>query len=87
MPMTFVARAKETSQTRGFMKALVDPDTDEILGAAILGADGGEIMSMIEIAMMGKLKYSALHSGIFAHPLFAESLNNLFSNFQDEVKA
>jgi pyruvate/2-oxoglutarate dehydrogenase complex dihydrolipoamide dehydrogenase (E3) component len=86
LPMSSVARANETGQTRGFMKALVDPDTDEILGATVLGADGGEIMSMIEIAMMGKLKYPALQSGIFAHPLFSESLNNLFSNFQDEEK-
>ena len=86
MPMSSVARANETGQTRGFMKALVDSDTDEILGAAVLGADGGEIMSMIEIAMMGKLKYHALQSGIFAHPLFSESLNNLFSHFQDDEK-
>jgi pyruvate/2-oxoglutarate dehydrogenase complex dihydrolipoamide dehydrogenase (E3) component len=84
LPMTSVARANETGQTRGFMKALVDPQTEEILGAAILGADGGEVMSMIEVAMMGKLKYTALQNGIFAHPLFAESLNNLFNNFQGE---
>jgi len=84
LPMTFVARALETGQPRGFMKALVDPQTDQILGAAVLGADGGEVMSMIQVAMMGKLKYTALQNAIFAHPLFAESLNNLFSNFQRE---
>jgi pyruvate/2-oxoglutarate dehydrogenase complex dihydrolipoamide dehydrogenase (E3) component len=83
LPMTSVARANETGQMRGFMKALVDPSTDLILGATVLGADGGEIMSLIEVGMMGKLKYSDLQSAIFAHPLFAESLNNLFSNFQD----
>jgi len=82
LSMTSVARAYETSQTRGFMKALVDPQTDEILGAAVLGAQGGEIMSLMQVAMMGKLKYTVLQSAIFAHPLFAESLNNLFSNFQ-----
>ena len=86
LPMTSVARANETGQTRGFMKALVDPSTDLILGAAVLGADGGEIMSLLEVGMMGKLKYSDLQSAIFAHPLFAESLNNLFSNFEDEKK-
>jgi pyruvate/2-oxoglutarate dehydrogenase complex dihydrolipoamide dehydrogenase (E3) component len=80
IPMTSVARALETSRSRGFMKALVDPDTEEILGAAVLGEDGGEIMSMIQLAMMGKLKYSVLRDGIFAHPLYAESLNTLFSN-------
>ena len=84
LPMTSVARALETGQTRGFMKALVDPETDEILGAAVLGRDGGEVMSMIQIAMMGKLKYGALQNAILAHPLMAESLNNLFLNFQGE---
>jgi pyruvate/2-oxoglutarate dehydrogenase complex dihydrolipoamide dehydrogenase (E3) component len=78
--MSSVARAYETGQTRGFMKALVDPDTEEILGAAILGADGGELMSMVEIAMMGKLPYTALRDAIFAHPTFAESLNILFAS-------
>jgi len=84
LPMTSVARAVETGKTRGYMKALVDPETDEILGAAVLGRDGGEVMSMIEIAMMGKLKYQALHDAILAHPLMAESLNNLFNTFENE---
>jgi pyruvate/2-oxoglutarate dehydrogenase complex dihydrolipoamide dehydrogenase (E3) component len=83
LPMTSVARAMETGRSGGFMKALVDPKTDEILGAAILGDNGGEVMSMIQIAMMGRLKYSALQSAVLAHPLLAESLNNLFSNFQE----
>ncbi len=76
--MSSVARAFETGQTRGFMKALVDGETKQILGAAVLGAEGGELMSMIEIAMMGKLPYTALRDGIWAHPTFAESLNTLF---------
>jgi pyruvate/2-oxoglutarate dehydrogenase complex dihydrolipoamide dehydrogenase (E3) component len=84
LPMTSVARAVEIAKSRGFMKALVDPETDEILGAAILGEGGGEIMSMIEIAMMGKLKYTVLRDAVFAHPTLAESLNNLFSNFQGD---
>ncbi len=82
--MSSVARAMETSRTSGFMKALVDPETEQILGAAVLGEEGGEIMSMLEIAMMGKLKYSQLRDGIFAHPLYAEALNTLFSSFADE---
>lgn len=82
LPMTSVARAVETGKTRGFMKALVDTETDEILGAAILGEGGGEIMSMIQIAMMGKLQYTALQSAILAHPTLAESLNNLFSKIE-----
>jgi pyruvate/2-oxoglutarate dehydrogenase complex dihydrolipoamide dehydrogenase (E3) component len=82
--MTSVARAFETGQTRGFMKALVDPDSEEILGAAVLGADAGELMSMIEIAMMGKLSYKALQDGIFAHPTFAEALNILFASLESK---
>ena len=79
MPMTRVARALEVDETRGFMKAVVDALTDQILGAAVLGIEGGEIMSAVEIAMIGKLPYTALRDGIFAHPTLAESLNNLFT--------
>ena len=79
MPMTRVARALEVDETRGFMKAIVDAETNQILGAAILGIEGGEIMSALEIAMMGKLPYTALRDGTFAHPTLAESLNNLFT--------
>jgi pyruvate/2-oxoglutarate dehydrogenase complex dihydrolipoamide dehydrogenase (E3) component len=78
LPMTSVARALEVDETRGFMKAIVDADTNQILGAAILGIEGGEVMSVVEIAMMGKLPYTALRDGTFAHPTLAESLNNLF---------
>ena len=78
LPMTHVARALEVDETRGFMKAIVDAETNQILGAAILGIEGGEIMSALEIAMMGKLPYTALRDGTFAHPTLAESLNNLF---------
>jgi pyruvate/2-oxoglutarate dehydrogenase complex dihydrolipoamide dehydrogenase (E3) component len=61
------------------MKAILDADTNLILGAAILGIEGGEIMSALEIAMMGKLPYTALRDGVLAHPTLAESLNNLFT--------
>jgi pyruvate/2-oxoglutarate dehydrogenase complex dihydrolipoamide dehydrogenase (E3) component len=84
MPMNYIARALEVDEPRGFMKCLVDADTEQILGAAILGLEGGELMAMIEIAMLGKLSYKVLKDAIFAHPTLAESLNNLFSNFQDE---
>ena len=78
LPMTSVARALEVDETRGFMKAIVDAESNRILGAAVLGIEGGEIMSALEIAMMGKLPYTALRDGTFAHPTLAESLNNLF---------
>ncbi len=80
MPMNYVARALEIDESRGFMKAIVDAGTGHILGCAILGIEGGEIMAMLEIAMMGKLSYTVLRDAIFAHPTLAESLNNLFSS-------
>lgn len=83
MPMNSVARALEVDEPRGFMKAIVDTKTDQILGAAVLGIEGGELMSMLEIAMMGKLSYTALREAIFAHPTLAESLNNLFTHFSE----
>jgi pyruvate/2-oxoglutarate dehydrogenase complex dihydrolipoamide dehydrogenase (E3) component len=79
MPMAYVARALETDESRGFMKVIVDLDTKQILGCAILGLEGGEIMSMIQIAMMGWLPYTALRDATFAHPTLAESLNNLLN--------
>jgi pyruvate/2-oxoglutarate dehydrogenase complex dihydrolipoamide dehydrogenase (E3) component len=81
MPMTYIARALETTESRGFMKAIVDSDTDQILGAAILGIEGGEIMAMLQLAMMGKLPCTTLRDAIFSHPTLAESLNNLFLHF------
>jgi pyruvate/2-oxoglutarate dehydrogenase complex dihydrolipoamide dehydrogenase (E3) component len=81
MPMSYVARALEVDETRGFMKAIVDARTNQILGAAVLGIEGGEIMSMLQLAMMGNLPYPVLREAIFAHPTLAESLNNLFTHF------
>jgi len=82
MPMNYVARALEIDETRGFLKVIVDDRSGKILGAAILGIEGGEVMSMLQLAMMGNLKYSRLRDGTFAHPTLAESLNNLFTHFQ-----
>jgi pyruvate/2-oxoglutarate dehydrogenase complex dihydrolipoamide dehydrogenase (E3) component len=78
MPMRSVARALESDEPRGFMKAVVDSGSGQILGCAMLGIWGGELMSMIELAMMGRLPYTALRDAIFAHPTLAEALNNLF---------
>ena len=82
MPMSYVARADEVDETRGFMKAVVDAETGQILGCAILGIEGGELMAMVEIAMLGKVPYTTLRDAVFAHPTLSESLNNLFSNFE-----
>jgi len=73
-----VARALETEQTQGFLKALVDTETGKILGFAALCVEGGELMAAVQMAMMGGLTYRELRNTIFAHPTLAESLNNLF---------
>jgi pyruvate/2-oxoglutarate dehydrogenase complex dihydrolipoamide dehydrogenase (E3) component len=78
LPMTRVARAIEMDETRGFMKAIVDAETQQILGCAILGVEGGEVMSVLQAAMMGGLAYPAIRDAVFAHPTLSESLNNLF---------
>jgi pyruvate/2-oxoglutarate dehydrogenase complex dihydrolipoamide dehydrogenase (E3) component len=78
LPMNAVIRALETGEARGFMKAIVDADARQILGFAILGLEGGEIMAIIQVAMMGKLPYTVLREGIFTHPTLAEGINTLF---------
>jgi pyruvate/2-oxoglutarate dehydrogenase complex dihydrolipoamide dehydrogenase (E3) component len=83
MPMNYVARALEVDEPRGFMKAVVDAESGQILGAAVLGIEGGEIMAMLQMAMMGKLPYTVLREAVFAHPTLAESLNNLFTMFDE----
>jgi len=82
IPMTYVTRAVEMGETRGFMKAVVDAETAQILGCAVLGIEGGEIMAMIQIAMMGNLPYTVLRDAVFAHPTLSESLNTLFSSVE-----
>ena len=78
LPMSMVLRALDVGEPRGFMKAIVDADTNQILGATILGIEGGEIMAVVQVAMMGNLPYTALRDGMFSHPTLAEALNYLF---------
>jgi len=80
MPMSHVARALEVDETRGLMKAIVETDTKELLGAAILGIEGGEIMSVLQTAMMAEFPVTRLQEAPYAHPTLAESLNNLFAD-------
>ena len=84
LPMDRVARALETDETRGFMKAVVDADDGTILGAAVLGAEGGETMSVLEMAMLGGIGWERVRDATLAHPTFAESLNNLFMTLDTE---
>ena len=85
IPMSWVARAIETDETKGLMKAIIDHKTKKILGAAILGIEGGELMTAIQIAMLGNLPYTALRDGMFAHPTLAESFNTLFGAVDERL--
>lgn len=82
LEMRKVARAIETGETRGLMKAVIDAKTERLLGAAILGIEGGEVASVVQVAMMGDLPYTALRDSPFSHPTLAESLNNLFTRVE-----
>lgn len=79
MPASHIARAWENDEMRGMLKAVVDAGTGKILGAAMLSSNGGELMTMLQLAMMGGITYDVLRDTMFAHPTFAESLNNLFA--------
>jgi pyruvate/2-oxoglutarate dehydrogenase complex dihydrolipoamide dehydrogenase (E3) component len=79
MPMDYVARALEMDESRGLMKAIVDRTSGRIIGAAVLGIEGGEIMAMLEMAMLGGVTIDRIRDATFAHPTLAESLNNLFA--------
>lgn len=83
MPMTWVARALEVDETRGLMKAVVDSHTNKILGFSVLGLEGGEVMSCVQMAMMGGLQWMVLRDAVFSHPTLAESLNNLWGTLKD----
>lgn len=79
MPMSYVARANETAETRGMLKATVDSATGQILGFTCLGPDAGELMATVQTAIMGRLTWRDLESAVYAHPTTAECLNNLWA--------
>src|SRR6266446_4287843 len=79
LPMANVLRSRTLSETRGFMKALIGDD-DRILGFTAFGAEAGEVMAVVETAMLGGVPYTALRDTIWTHPTMAEGLNGLFSS-------
>ena len=83
MPMSNVARALEMDESRGVMKAVVDGATGRILGAAVLGIEGGEVAAFFQLAIMGGLSYTVLRDAVFSHPTLAEALNNLFTKISE----
>ena len=80
LPIGIVLRTQTTSETRGFMKALISPKDDRILGFTMIGPEAGEVMTVVQTAMLAGLPYSVLREAILAHPTMAEGLNVLFSS-------
>jgi pyruvate/2-oxoglutarate dehydrogenase complex dihydrolipoamide dehydrogenase (E3) component len=87
IPMVAVLRTRTLSETRGFMKALIDTESDRILGFTVFGVDAGEIMASVQIAMIARLPYTALRDAILTHPTLLEGLIPLFSAVPPVSKA
>src|SRR6202011_5671340 len=79
LPMAAVLRTRTTGETRGFMKALLDAQTDRILGFTMFGPEAGEVMAVVQTAMLAGMPYTGLRYAILAHPTMAEGLGPLFS--------
>jgi pyruvate/2-oxoglutarate dehydrogenase complex dihydrolipoamide dehydrogenase (E3) component len=82
VPMTSVLRARTTGETRGFMKTLIDPNDDRILGFTMIGPEAGEVIAVVQMAMLAGFSYTVLRDAILTHPTMAEGLNVLFSSIQ-----
>lgn len=85
MPMAAVLRAVALGETRGFMKILVDAQSDRILGFTVLGVEGSEMMAVVQTAMLGGLPYTELRDAIFTHPTTAEGLVFLLASLPAKV--
>ncbi len=82
IPMSYVARALERDETAGFMKVVVDAETDRILGAAILGIEGGELVQLLGVLMLADAPYTVLKGAVYTHPTLAEG----FFTLMEDVK-
>jgi len=85
MATAAVLRTRTTGEREGFMKALVSADGDAVLGFAMIGSDAGEVMAIVQTAMLAGLPYTGLRDAIFTHPTMAEGLNALFASVPDRV--
>jgi pyruvate/2-oxoglutarate dehydrogenase complex dihydrolipoamide dehydrogenase (E3) component len=80
IPMAAVLRTRTLSETRGFLKALVDTQSDRILGFTAFGAEAGELVAVVQTAMLARMPYTALRDAILTHPTIAEGLTVLFAS-------
>jgi pyruvate/2-oxoglutarate dehydrogenase complex dihydrolipoamide dehydrogenase (E3) component len=79
LPVSAILRTRTTGETRGFMKALVAAQSDQILGFTMIGAEAGEVLAAVQIAMLAGLPYTGLRDAILTHPTMAEGLGGLFA--------
>jgi pyruvate/2-oxoglutarate dehydrogenase complex dihydrolipoamide dehydrogenase (E3) component len=87
IPMTSVLRARAIGETRGFMKMLLAEDSDRILGFTMLGAEAGEVLAVVQTAMLAGMPYTGLRDAILTHPTMAEGLNVLLTSVPPDVNA
>jgi pyruvate/2-oxoglutarate dehydrogenase complex dihydrolipoamide dehydrogenase (E3) component len=80
LPIGSVLRARTLGEMRGFMKLLLDADSDRILGFTMLGPEAGEVIAVVQTAMLAGFPYTDLRDAIFAHPTMSEGLNVLLAN-------
>jgi hypothetical protein len=85
--MTAVLRARAIGETRGFMKMLIEADGDRILGFTMLGANAGEVLAVVQTAMLAGMPYTGLRDAIFTHPTMAEGLNVLLTSVPPNASA
>jgi pyruvate/2-oxoglutarate dehydrogenase complex dihydrolipoamide dehydrogenase (E3) component len=80
LPVDSVLRAQATDERQGFMKVLIGENDDRILGFTMIGASAGEVMAVVQTAMLADFPYSKLANAVLAHPTMAEGLSMLLSN-------
>jgi pyruvate/2-oxoglutarate dehydrogenase complex dihydrolipoamide dehydrogenase (E3) component len=81
-PMSRVSRAIERDETAGFMKMIVDAGTDRILGASILGIEGGELVQILGAMILANAPYTVLKGAVYIHPTLAEGFFRLMDSVQ-----
>ena len=87
LPMEAVLRTRTLSETRGFMKVIIDAHSDRILGFAAFGPEAGELMSNVQVAMLAQQPYTLLRDAVFTHPTMTEGLGPLFARVPKELNA
>jgi pyruvate/2-oxoglutarate dehydrogenase complex dihydrolipoamide dehydrogenase (E3) component len=87
LPMEAVLRTRTLSETRGFMKVIIDAHSDRILGFAAFGPQAGELMSNVQVAMLAQQPYTLLRDAVFTHPTMTEGLAPLFARVPKRLNA